>query len=375
MSLLKSNSKEILEKFADYDLLGRRDVFVDETIKTPKWLHFGSGNIFRAYIADVSQKMILKGYNQGVIVCESFDSEILDKSYKENDNICLSSTINFDGSISTKLISSICKSLCLNTNKDDRSYFINAMSSKALQIVSFTVTEKAYEIFSSKGELLPVIKEDLNKDLEDSCHLLSNQLLGLKNRFINGAAPITFMALDNCNHNGDKLKSSIYALADLYHEKGQLSSDFIDYLHSDKVSFPLSMIDKIAPRPSEHVLKHLQKEGVKGLDILKTAKGTFISDFVNSEPTAYLVVEDSFTNGRPPFELANVVMTDRHTVELCENMKIETCLNPLQTAAAISGMLFSYPFISDCMNDNKIVNLVTLMGKEGIKITKKCVSI
>ncbi len=39
-------------------------------------------------------------------------------------------------------------------------------------------------------------------------------------------------------------------------------------------------------------------------DTLRTEKHTFIAPFVNAERPEYLVIEDSFPNGRPPLELA-----------------------------------------------------------------------
>ena len=54
----------------------------EKTAAAPTWLHFGAGNIFRAFPAAVLQKALDAGqYDRGVIVAEGFDYEIIDKAY------------------------------------------------------------------------------------------------------------------------------------------------------------------------------------------------------------------------------------------------------------------------------------------------------
>lgn len=62
----------------------------ENTNKAPKWLHFGAGNIFRAYIGKMAQNLLNKGLEDtGIIVAESFDEEIIDKVYTPYDNLSL----------------------------------------------------------------------------------------------------------------------------------------------------------------------------------------------------------------------------------------------------------------------------------------------
>ena len=88
------------------------------------------------------------------------------------------------------------------------------------------------------------------------------------------------------------------------------------------------MIDKITPRPSETVKETLSQKGIEGMDIVVTARNSYVAPFVNAEVSEYLVIEDRFTNGRPPLEEAGVIFTDRETVNKVETMKVTTCLNP-----------------------------------------------
>ena len=50
-----------------------------ETRRHPFWVHFGAGNIFRAFQANVVQNLLNQGVlNRGLIVAEGFDYEIVE---------------------------------------------------------------------------------------------------------------------------------------------------------------------------------------------------------------------------------------------------------------------------------------------------------
>ena len=61
-----------------------------KTHAEPTWVHFGAGNIFRAFPAAILNDALNSGkYDRGVIVAESFDYEIIDKAYQPYDNLSL----------------------------------------------------------------------------------------------------------------------------------------------------------------------------------------------------------------------------------------------------------------------------------------------
>ena len=61
------------------------------THEAPTWVHFGGGNIFRAFPAALLNDILNKGqYDRGVIVAETFDYEVIDKAYTPYDNLSLS---------------------------------------------------------------------------------------------------------------------------------------------------------------------------------------------------------------------------------------------------------------------------------------------
>jgi len=52
------------------------------TRKAPRWIHFGAGNIFRAFPAVLQQKLLDEGKaDTGLIVAECYDEEIIQQGF------------------------------------------------------------------------------------------------------------------------------------------------------------------------------------------------------------------------------------------------------------------------------------------------------
>ncbi|MCH4886923.1 mannitol dehydrogenase family protein [Acidaminobacter sp. JC074] len=332
----------------------------------PKWIHFGAGNIFRAFIGNAVQKLLNEGLmTSGILAVDSFDYDVINKIYKPYDNLSLLVLMNSNGNFDTSVVASITDSIATNTDYDKlEALFTN----DDLQMVSFTITEKGYGLRLPSGDYLPVIKSDFKKGPKDCIHTMSMVTALLYTRFQNGQAPLTLVSMDNCSHNGDKLKASILEISESWVKAGFVDEDFISYL-TNKISYPLSMIDKITPRPSDHVKSYLQGLDLEDMDIVITDKNSYVAPFVNAEVSEYLVIEDTFIHGRPPLEKAGIIFTDRETVNQVETMKVTTCLNPLHTALAVSGCLLDYQLIADQMKDPELNKLVHTIGyEEGLKV-------
>ncbi|MCR5802676.1 MAG: mannitol dehydrogenase family protein [Clostridia bacterium] len=349
------------------------DIVFENTEKAPTWIHFGAGNIFRGFIARVAQVLLNEGLSDtGVIAADTFDYEIINKIYKPHDNLTLMADLKPTGDVSYEVIGSIPLALCANFKyEEDHKKLVEIFTAPSLQLVSFTITEKGYSLRSMDGNLLPVVVSDSENGPSCPNHAMSIVCSLLLERFRNGAMPLAVVSMDNCSHNGDKLKSSILEIASMWKEKGFVDDSFIAYLNDEtKITFPWSMIDKITPRPDASVEKMIKDDlGIDDMAPITTDRGTFIAPFVNAEVPQYLVIEDSFPNGRPQFEKAGVYMTDRDTVNKSERMKVTTCLNPLHTSLAVFGCLLGYTRISDEMKNPTLVSLITKMGyDEGLKV-------
>lgn len=325
-----------------------------KTHDQPTWLHFGAGNIFRAFPAAVLQDTLDQGaYDRGVIVAEGFDYEIIDKAYAPYDNLSLLVVLQSDGSIRKKVVASVTESLKADPQFGaDWARLEEVMTAPSLQMVSFTITEKGYSVSPA----------DLERGLAPAL-IMGKVTALLYKRYQAGALPLTLQSMDNCSHNGDKVREAVLAYAQAWKEAGLVDGGFLAYLSGgDQVTFPWSMIDKITPRPDALVQRMLEKDGFEDREVIITDKKTYTAPFVNAEETEYLVVEDRYANGRPPLELGGVLYTDRATVDKVERMKVCTCLNPLHTALAIYGCLLGYTLISDEMKDGDLRGLVTKMG-------------
>ena len=318
-----------------------RQAMVRRTQEAPTWLHFGAGNIFRMFPAALCQRLLNAGeWDTGIVCCEGYDGEIVTKSLRPYDNLTVAVSLLADGSMEKEIVGSIGESLTL---PQDSGRVGEIFRQPSLQMVSFTITEKGYAVTGG-------VQADMTVPPQQAKTFLAQLVAFCLDRFEACAAPLALVSLDNCSHNGEKLRGSFFQILDAWKAAGYVTDEAYAYAQ-EKLSFPWSMIDKITPRPHESVQQALEADGLEGMDILVTEKHTYTSAFVNAEKPQYLVIEDDFPAGRPPLEKAGVLFTDRDTVNAVESMKVCTCLNPLHTALAIFGCLLGHTTIAGEMED------------------------
>jgi fructuronate reductase len=219
-------------------------------------------------------------------------------------------------------------------------------------MISFTITEKGYG----------VAPHDLERGMKPVLAMGKVAVL-LYERFLAGQLPLTIQSMDNCSHNGDKVKAGVLAYVNKWVADGLVPAEFLAYVQDEtKVTFPWAMIDKITPRPHTLVQKMLADDGFEDNYTIETERHSFTAPFVNAEETQYLVIEDNYTNGRPPLDLGGVLYTERETVDKVETMKVTTCLNPLHTAMSIYGCMLGYDLISAEMKDEDIRSFIQKIG-------------
>ena len=367
MNLSKENLKNtefwdsINVVLPQYDI----DEVKENTASNPTWLHVGGGNIFRAFIARINQRLLNQGLaDTGIIVCGTMDYENFERVYKPFDNLSIICDLKSDGNTGYEIIGNITEAIAANYDIEENIRRLNEIASNpSLQIVSFTITEKGYALRDADGKLYEDAAKDMENGPEHPLTCMGFIASLLFTRFNAGAYPLALVSMDNCSHNGDKLKSSVLEIIDAWVAKGFVEDSFRRYVDDpSRIAYPWTMIDKITPRPSDEILNKLTHLGIDNLKSVKTTTGVFAAPFVNAEVPEYLVVEDLFPNGRPELEKGGVIITDRDTVDKCERMKVTACLNPLHTALAIYGCLLGFTKISDEMNDEDLKTLVTKMG-------------
>ena len=349
-----------------------REAVKANTFNRPVWIHFGAGNIFRAFQANVMQRLLNEGIaDTGLIAAEGYDYEIVEKSLRPHDNLSVLATLKADNTVEKTVVGSIMESLILDSkNADEYTRLKEIFAAASLQMASFTITEKGYAVADARGNLLPPVAADFEKGPARPDSYLGKVTSLLYHRYQNGAFPIAMVSMDNCSHNGDKLQAAILAFARAWCDRSLAEKGFLEYVTDPhKVSCPLTMIDKITPRPDTKVKEMLEADGLEDLEAVITSKNTYIAPFVNAEECEYLVIENAFPNGRPPLEKADIIFTDRQTVDKVEKMKVCTCLNPLHTTLAIYGCLLGYTLISEEMKNPLLKKMAETIGyREGLPV-------
>lgn len=367
----KENKKEFEEagvRLPSYDVEKIKKAGVEH----PVWLHVGAGNLYRTFQAEIADDLAEQNLLEaGIVVANMRSPYVINKVYKPYNNDILMITLLPNGKLEKRVLASTADSLFASPDSpQDWNRMIRYFEDPTLQLVSYTITEKGYKLHDAKGNLTREAKKDIKNGPDFAITAMGRTCALLLARFNAGAHPIAMVSTDNFSKNGLYFYNSVITIAEGWQEKGLVGQDFIDYLSNpDKVSFPWSMIDRITPNPSNEVACFLTKIGFSDVGIIQTPGGTGFSSFANTEKVNYLVIEDSFPNGRPPLEKTGVIFCDRKTAELADTMKVTACLNPLHTCLAIFGCLFGYTRIWQEMEDKDLVTLIKLLGyKENLPV-------
>ena len=353
-------------KLPQYD----HGAMVRRTRSAPFWVHFGAGNLFRAFQANVIQELLdKKVLDKGVVAVG--DRETMEALSHPHDDHSVHVTLKADGTIEKTIIGSVAEYLTIDDGCGEGFERLKEIfCGDALQMATFTITEKGYSLSGSDGSFTAKVAEDLQAGPDRPKSYMGKIAALLYARYQSGRKPVAMVSMDNCSHNGTRLYEAVSAFAIEWSGNGRTEPGFADYIaNPEHVSFPWTMIDKITPRPDASVEALLEKDGIEDLKPIITSRNTYIAPFVNTEECQYLVIEDAFPAGRPPLEQAGLIFTDRETVDKVEKMKVCTCLNPLHTALAVFGCLLGFDTISDEMKNDTLKKLVEGIGyDEGLPV-------
>ena len=90
----------------------------ERTKTSPRWVHFGIGNIFRIFLGGIADRLISQGLlDTGIVCAETFDYDIADKIYAPCDNLCLAVTLYEDGSMKKQVLGSLAE--CVKADSAD----------------------------------------------------------------------------------------------------------------------------------------------------------------------------------------------------------------------------------------------------------------
>ena len=341
--------------------------------EAPVWAHFGIGNIFRVFLGGIADGLLSQGaLDRGLTCIETFDYDVVDRIYTPFDNLALSVILKGDGTRENRVLGSFAEAVkAASADPAAWGRLKQIFTSDSLQMVSFTITEKGYALKKTDGTWLGYVLSDIENGPEKVTGAMGILTAMLYERYKNGAAPLALVSMDNCSHNGDLLKTSVTTMAQEWLARGYVEEGFLSYIgDSSRISFPWTMIDKITPRPSTEIAADLEALGIEDMQPVTTGERTYIAPFVNAEKPQYLVIEDSFPNGRPALEKGyGVYMADRDTVNKAERMKVTACLNPVHSALGPLGVVWGIDLFAELLEDPAILKMGKMVAyTEGMPV-------
>jgi mannitol 2-dehydrogenase len=209
---------------------------------------------------------------------------------------------------------------------------VDRLADPTTRIVSLTITEGGYAVDPTTGQFeagAPGIVEDLSRDATPRT-AFGLVTAALARRRAGGRTPFTIVSCDNLQGNGRVAKEAFTAFAGL---KDSALGSWIER----EVSFPNSMVDRITPATSR-----------ADRDELRHRYGIVDRRPVVCEPFAQWVLEDRFTDGRPPLEEVGVQIVD--DVEPYELMKLRL-LNGAHQALAYFAALLGFQNVDEAIRD------------------------
>ncbi|HEX9066447.1 MAG TPA: mannitol dehydrogenase family protein [Streptosporangiaceae bacterium] len=234
-----------------------------------------------------------------------------------------------DGTWEPRVIGSIVEYLFA---PDDPEAVIEKMAAAATAIVSLTVTEGGYNINDTTGEFdadNPDVRHDIQPGAipRTAFGLITDALRRRRER---GLAPFTVMSCDNLPGNGGLTRGALTAFARL---RDASLAAWIDA----ETAFPNGMVDRITPETTE-----ADRAG------LRSRFGIDDRWPVVCEPFTQWVLQDTFTAGRPAYDLAGVQLVA--DVEPYELMKLRL-LNASHQAMCYFGYLAGYRLVHEAAQD------------------------
>ncbi|MCX6628271.1 MAG: mannitol dehydrogenase family protein, partial [Candidatus Solibacter sp.] len=222
---------------------------------------------------------------------------------------------------------------------DAQDLVVERMSSPECSIVSLTVTEGGYFIDAGSGAFIdqhPDIQFDLAHPLQPRTFL--GYLAEAANRRMkSGAKPFTVMSCDNVECNGAAARKALLSFAELR------SPELRKWIERNG-SFPNSMVDRITPGTTDADREYIGAHfGISDLSP------------VVAEPFRQWVIEDTFCNTRPQWELVGAQLTS--DVKPFEMIKMRL-LNGGHSAIAYLSALLGYTHVSQAVDDALIRELL-----------------
>ncbi|WP_028048467.1 mannitol dehydrogenase family protein [Cellulomonas sp. URHD0024] len=311
-------------------------------------VHLGVGAFHRSHQAMYVDRLLHEGETGwgicgvGVLPADRTIAEVLD----EQDGLYTLLTVDPSGDTDARVIGSHVAHL--HAPADTRAV-VDRLADPATHVVSLTITEGGYGINDATGAFEPrdpATLADLAPGASSPSSVLGLIVAALAVRRAAGTAPFTVMSCDNIQGNGHVARTAVTAFARV------IDAELADWIE-ERVAFPSSMVDRITPATTDEVVAAVAALGIEDRWP------------VRSESFTQWVLEDSFSDGRPPFEKVGVQVVD--DVTPYELMKLRL-LNASHQAMGYLGILAGETYVHDVCRDPLFVGfLLGYMHREAIR--------
>ncbi|MCV7280741.1 mannitol dehydrogenase family protein [Mycolicibacterium flavescens] len=277
-------------------------------------VHFGVGGFHRAHQAMYVDQLMEQGQGSewgicGVGVMPS-DRKMADVMAAQ-DGLYTLLLEKPDGTREARVIGSI---VDYRYAPDDPESVIELLAAPSTRIVSLTITEGGYNI----------------DNLGDGVNVFGLVAEALARRRDRGTGSPTIVSCDNIEGNGDVARHTFTTYAERAHPG---LGEWI----TANTKFPNSMVDRITPSTTADVIELVASEF--GVDDRWP---------VVAEPFTSWVLEDDFSDGRPPYEDVGVLLVD--DVTPYELMKLRL-LNASHQSLCYFAYLADYRLVHDAAGD------------------------
>jgi mannitol 2-dehydrogenase len=272
----------------------------DRSALVPRLLHVGVGGFHRAHMALYTDEVAAAGGDWGIRGVGLLDGDRrMADVLRAQDHLYTLIERDSDGS-RPRVVGSIVDYTLV---AGDARSFATRVADPELAILSLTITEAGYAL-GGGNPTLEAIADWLDARRAD------------------GAPPLTILSCDNLPRNGDIAREAIAQVA------VPRGPELERYLES--CTFPNSMVDRITPQTQDADRAWLRAE-----------LGVDDGWPVVCEPFRQWVIEDRFAAGRPRWEDAGALFTDRvHDWELYKLRMLNASHSCMAYLMALAGVVY-----------------------------------
>ncbi|WP_404309059.1 mannitol dehydrogenase family protein [Neorhodopirellula lusitana] len=304
----------------------------DRSKLTAGIVHVGVGGFHRSHEAFYTDALLESGgdSNWGICGVGLRDADRKIATILKNQDYLYTLIIKHPyGKIENRVIGSL---MDFMMGCDDPEAVIDRMASPDTKIVSLTITEGGYNVDSDTGEF-DLSNPDAQHDIENPLQpklVFGFLTAALRKRRDQGLPAFTVQSCDNIQHNGNLTRKMVLGFA------RQQDPELAKWIESE-VSFPNAMVDRITPVTTPADIQYLTDEF-----------GLHDEWPVTCEPFCQWVIEDNFSDGRPPWEKVGAQFVP--DVTPYEKMKLRL-LNAGHSVLGILGSIYGHGTIDECVSD------------------------